>query len=157
MCNIFLSQSLLSVDLTLQNVAHEIVKAPFSIHGTLSFSEDERSRYLLRLRARGSAAALDIDDDNRSLFGWHHDYYPSGYQPEEISWIDLPTFRLVFDGGISNDYRMRENGFEFRINEGGGERSTTQNWQFTFALIPRLPRWLRRRSLGANPHGRISR
>lgn len=69
----------------------------------------------------------------------------------------LPTFRLFFDGGVSNDYRMREDVVEFRTNKGAWRVLDNSDLAMHFRFDTEVARWLRRRSLDANPHGRISR
>lgn len=69
----------------------------------------------------------------------------------------LPTFRLFFGGEVSNDYRIREDVVEFRTNEGAWRVLDDSDLAIHFRFDTEVARWLRRRLLEENPHGRSSR
>ena len=69
----------------------------------------------------------------------------------------LPTFRLFFDGGVSSDDRTRENVVEFKTKEGEWRALDGSDLAIHFRFDTEVARWVRRRSLEANPHDRISR
>ena len=66
----------------------------------------------------------------------------------------LPTLRLVFDGGVANDYRLRGHCVEFRTNEGPWRILDDSDLAIHYRFDTEVARWLRRRSIEANPHGR---
>ena len=103
-----------------------------------------------------TSAALVIESDNLRHCGgiititlW--------LQLKKIAVHYLPTFRLFFEGGVSNDYRLRENVVEFRTNEGKWRALDDSDLAIHFRFDTEIARWLRRHSLEANPHGKISR
>jgi hypothetical protein len=67
----------------------------------------------------------------------------------------LPTLRLFFDGGVSNDYRMREHCVEFRTNEGPWRILDDSDVQLHFRFNTEVAQWLRRHSLEENPFAKI--
>lgn len=69
----------------------------------------------------------------------------------------LPTLRLFFDGGVSNDYRIRHSVIEFRTNKGDWRVLDDSDLAIHYRFDTEVARWLRRYSLEANPHGRILR
>ena len=66
----------------------------------------------------------------------------------------LPTFRVFFEGGVSNDYRLREDVVEFRTNEGGWRALNDSELAIHFRFDTEVARWLLRHSINANPHSR---
>jgi len=64
----------------------------------------------------------------------------------------LATLRLFFDGGTSNDYRIREDCVEFRTNEGRWRVLSDSDIQLHFRFDTEVARWLRRHQVEANPH-----
>lgn len=69
----------------------------------------------------------------------------------------LPTLRLFFDGGVSNDYRLRADVVEFRTNEGDWRALNKSDLALHFRFNTEVARWLRRNSIEANPYGKIRR
>jgi hypothetical protein len=66
----------------------------------------------------------------------------------------LPTLRLFFDGGASNDYRLRDECVEFRPNEGHWRALDESDVELHFRFDTEVARWLRRHFVETNPHGR---
>jgi hypothetical protein len=69
----------------------------------------------------------------------------------------LPTLRLFFDGGVCNDYRLREDHVEFRTNEEAWRTVNDSDLQLHFRFNTEVSHWLRRHSIEANPHSRKAR
>jgi len=66
----------------------------------------------------------------------------------------LPTLRLFFDGGMSNDYRLNVDGLEFRTNEGEWRALNDSELAIHFRFDTEVARWLKRNSIEANPYER---
>jgi len=66
----------------------------------------------------------------------------------------LPTLRLFFDGGVSNDYRLRDDRVEFRTNQGKWRTLDESDLLIHFRFDTEVARWLRRHAIEVNPHGR---
>ena len=66
----------------------------------------------------------------------------------------LPTLRLFFDGGMSNDYRLNVDGLEFRTNEGEWRALNDSELAIHFRFDTEVARWLKRHSIEANPYER---
>ena len=66
----------------------------------------------------------------------------------------LPTLRLFFEGGVSNDYRLRGDVVEFRTNQGLWRALDESDLAIHFRLDTEVARWLRRLSLDVNPYDR---
>ena len=64
----------------------------------------------------------------------------------------LPTLRLFFDGGVSNEYRLRDTVVEFRINKGSWRVLDRSDVQLHYRFDTEVARWLRRHQVEANPH-----
>jgi hypothetical protein len=69
----------------------------------------------------------------------------------------LPTLRLFFDGGVSNDYRLRDDRVEFRTNQGKWRALDESDLVIHFRFDTEVARWLRRHAIEVNPHGRSVR
>ena len=69
----------------------------------------------------------------------------------------LPTFRLFFDGGVTNDYRQREDVVEFRTNEGEWRALDDSDLAIHFRFDTEVARWLQRYSIAANPYAKVPR
>lgn len=69
----------------------------------------------------------------------------------------LPTFRLFFDGGVTNDYRQREDVVEFRTNEGEWRALDDSDLAIHFRFDTEVARWLQRYSIDANPYTKVPR
>jgi len=69
----------------------------------------------------------------------------------------LPTLRLFFDGGMSNDYRLRGDRVEFRTNNGRWRLLDDSDLALHFRFDTEVARWLSRHSIEANPHVTQSR
>ena len=67
----------------------------------------------------------------------------------------LPTLRLFFEGGVSNDYRLREDVVEFRTNNGGWRKLDESDLAIHFRFNTEVARWLRRLSLDSNPYNKV--
>jgi hypothetical protein len=80
---------------------------------------------------------------------------PSGFGLITLHY--LPTLRLFFDGGVSNDYRMNRESVEFRTNEGPWRMLNDSELAIHFRFDTEVARWLQRHSIEANPHGRVTR
>jgi hypothetical protein len=66
----------------------------------------------------------------------------------------LPTLRLFFDGGVSNDYRLQEHCVEFRAGRGPWRILDESDIELHFRFDTEVARWLRSYSLNANPYRR---
>jgi hypothetical protein len=66
----------------------------------------------------------------------------------------LPTLRLFFDGGVSNDYRLNGDRVEFRTNEGQWRMLDDSDLAIHFRFDTEVARWLQRYSIEANPYDR---
>jgi len=66
----------------------------------------------------------------------------------------LPTLRLFFDGGVSNDYRLHGDVVEFRTNKGKWRALNDSELAIHFRFDTEVARWLLRHSINANPHSR---
>jgi hypothetical protein len=66
----------------------------------------------------------------------------------------LPTLRLFFEGGVSNDYRLQEHCVEFRTNRGPWRILNESDIELHFRFNTEVARWLRSYTLNANPHRR---
>lgn len=64
----------------------------------------------------------------------------------------LPTLRLFFDGGVFNDYRLREDRVEFRTNKGPWRALNESDIQMHFRLNTEVAHWLQRYLSEANFH-----
>ena len=64
----------------------------------------------------------------------------------------LATLRLFFDGGISNEYRIRYERVEFRTNEEKWRALSDSDLELHFRFDTEVARWLRRHQIEANPH-----
>ena len=69
----------------------------------------------------------------------------------------LPTLRLFFDGGVSNDYRLNGESVEFRTNEGAWRSLDSSDLAMHFRFDTEVARWLLRHSIEANPHSKKAR
>jgi hypothetical protein len=69
----------------------------------------------------------------------------------------LPTLRLFFDGGVTNDYRLNGDYVEFRTNEGPWRMLDGSDLAMHFRFDTEVARWLRRHSIEANPYGSSAR
>ena len=69
----------------------------------------------------------------------------------------LPTLRLFFDGGVTNDYRLRGGIVEFRTNRRKWRALNDSDLALHFRFDTEVARWLRRYSIDSNPYDRISR
>jgi hypothetical protein len=56
----------------------------------------------------------------------------------------LPTFRLSFAGGVSNEYRLHENRVEFRPAEGEWRVLAESDVQLHYVLHTEVAKWLHR-------------
>lgn len=68
----------------------------------------------------------------------------------------LLTLRLFFDGGVSNDYRLRGDLVEFKANKDGWRTLDASDLAIHYRLNTEVARWLRRHSTAANPYGKIA-
>jgi len=66
----------------------------------------------------------------------------------------LPTLRLFFEGGVSNDYRLRGDAVEFRTNQGSWRKLDESDLAIHFRFNTEVARWLLRLSLEVNPYNR---
>jgi len=66
----------------------------------------------------------------------------------------LPTLRLFFDGGVSNDYRLNGDRVEFRTNEGPWRMLDDSDLAIHFRFDTEVARWLQRYSIEANTYDR---
>jgi hypothetical protein len=64
----------------------------------------------------------------------------------------LPTLRLFFAGGVSNDYRLSEELVQFRTNEGPWRILDESDIELHYRFNTEVGRWLRSYRLHANPH-----
>lgn len=64
----------------------------------------------------------------------------------------LPTFRLFFNGGVCNEYRLRGTVVEFRINRGAWRVLDDSDIQLHYRFDTEVARWLRRHQVETNPH-----
>lgn len=65
----------------------------------------------------------------------------------------LATLRLLFPGGVINDYRLRGSRVEFRTNNDGRWRSlNNSDLELHFRFNTEVARWLRSHSIEANPY-----
>lgn len=55
----------------------------------------------------------------------------------------LRTLRLFFSGGVTNDYRLKENHVEFRTNNGSWRRLSKSEVELHFRFNTEVSRWLR--------------
>lgn len=63
----------------------------------------------------------------------------------------LPTLRLFFESGVSNDYRLREGiVVEFRTNEGPWRTLDESELALHFRFNTEVARWLQRHSIEKN-------
>ena len=60
----------------------------------------------------------------------------------------LPTLRLLFAGGVSNDYRLREHCVEFRTNEDPWRILDDSDLLIHYRFDTEVARWLQRYSVG---------
>ena len=65
----------------------------------------------------------------------------------------LPTLRLTFPGGESNEYRMRQGCVEFRTSEGSWRLLEECDVEFHFVLHTEVGNWLRKNSTGETQFG----
>ena len=63
----------------------------------------------------------------------------------------IPTLRLYFDGGVRNDYRVKENNVEFRTSGGGWRVLDDSDVRLHFRFDTKVSRWIRRFQIQANP------
>jgi len=54
----------------------------------------------------------------------------------------FPTLILFFEGGVRNDYRLREGRVEFRINEGKWRILDDSELRLHFRFHTEVARWL---------------
>jgi len=66
----------------------------------------------------------------------------------------LPTLRLFFPGGVSNDYRLNGASVEFRTNEGPWRALNDSELAIHLRFDTEVARWLKRHSIEANPYER---
>jgi hypothetical protein len=65
----------------------------------------------------------------------------------------LPTLRLFFESGVSNDYRLREGiVVEFRTSEGPWRTLDESDLAIHFCFNTEVAQWLRRHSIEQNPY-----
>ena len=83
-------------------------------------------------------------------------FFISGYIPKDTVEY-LPTLRLFFEGGVSNDYRLRGDLVEFRTNEGPWRLLDESDLATHFRFETEVARWLRRHFLETNPHRSMAR
>ena len=69
----------------------------------------------------------------------------------------LPTLRLFFADGVSNEYRLRSDLIEFRTNTGTWRALDSSDLAIHFRFDTEVARWLRRHSIDANPFDRMVR
>lgn len=69
----------------------------------------------------------------------------------------LPTLRLFFEGGVTNDYRLNGNACEFLTNEGPWQTLDDSDLAIHFRFNTEVAHWLTRYSIEANPYGRNTR
>jgi hypothetical protein len=65
----------------------------------------------------------------------------------------LPTLRLGFPGGVSNDYRLRENQVEFLTDEGTWRPLDQDDLKLHLMLHTEVAKWLLRESANASRTG----
>lgn len=66
----------------------------------------------------------------------------------------LRTLRLNFAGGVTNDYRVRENRVEFRATNKRWRPLDGADVQLHFLLRTDVAKWLLKQSIEMNPHTR---
>lgn len=64
----------------------------------------------------------------------------------------LATLRLLFPGGVVNDYRLRGSSVEFRTNSGKWRVLNDSDIELHFRFNTEVARWLRSHSIEANPY-----
>jgi len=65
----------------------------------------------------------------------------------------LPTLRLFFESGVSNDYRLREGiVVEFRTNEGPWRTLDESDLAIHFRFNTEVAQWLQRQFIEKNPY-----
>jgi hypothetical protein len=68
----------------------------------------------------------------------------------------LPTLRLFFEGGVYNDYRLREGHVEFRPHQGEWRMLDDSDVQLHFRFNTPVSRWLREHSVEPKTPDRIN-
>ena len=98
-------------------------------------------------------ATLVIKRDNLSPFAQHLTPLPLALIHNEGLVQCLPTLRLLFDSGISNDYRVRQGiVVEFRTNKGPWRTLDESDLAIHFRFNTEVARWLRRHFVEKNPY-----
>lgn len=67
----------------------------------------------------------------------------------------LPTLRLFFEGGVSNDYRLREDCVEFRTGDGAWRILDESDIKLHYRFNTEVARWLSRYSLEGSSYRQI--
>ena len=67
----------------------------------------------------------------------------------------LPSLRLFFQGGVSNDYRLREDCVEFRTSDGPWRRLDESDIKLHYRFNTEVARWLSRYSLEGSRYRQI--
>ena len=68
----------------------------------------------------------------------------------------LPTFRVFFENGVYNDYRLREDRVEFSPNQGEWRVLDDSDVQLHFRFNTPVSKWLREQSIGSRAKSRAN-